>query len=233
MRVTAGRERARTLSLTNVRVPRDGAAAGSVLDIATASIAPGEAVALVGSSGAGKTTLLDVIAGLVVPAEGAVTWGGQPVSALGETRRDLWRRAHLGFVFQNVQLVPELTARDNVLLPFLFGSWRVAAAGRQRGFDLLSALGLGDGAQRAGRLSRGEAQRVAVARALVTAPPLILADEPTASLDRANARLVGDLLLDDARRRGTTLIVATHDPDLVPRFDRSLHLAAGRLIGAP
>jgi putative ABC transport system ATP-binding protein len=233
MRVTTGRERARTLALTNVRVPRDGGGDGSVLDIVAASVAPGEAVALVGSSGAGKTTLLDVIAGLVVPAEGAVTWDGQPVSALGETRRDLWRRAHLGFVFQNVQLVPELTARDNVLLPFLFGGWRVGAPDRQRGLDLLSALGLGDGEQRASRLSRGEAQRVAVARALVTAPPLVLADEPTASLDRANASLVGSLLLDDARRRGATLIVATHDPDLVPRFDRTLTLTAGRLVGAP
>lgn len=223
----------RPLTLTGVRVPRDGrsAAAPPVLDIYSAAIAAGEVVALLGTSGAGKTTLLDVIAGLTVPSSGAVRWGDDVVSALGETRRDLWRRAHVGFVFQNVQLIPELSARDNVLLPFRFGSWRIDGAAMERGARLLAALGLGSGAQSAGRLSRGEAQRVAVARALVAEPPLVLADEPTASLDRDNAALVGELLLADARRRGATLIVATHDQDLVRRFDRTMRLVAGRIGG--
>jgi putative ABC transport system ATP-binding protein len=224
----------RPLTLTAVRVPRDGrsAAATPVLDIDGAAIAAGEIVGLLGTSGAGKTTLLDVIAGLTVPASGTVRWGDEVVSALGETRRDLWRRAHVGFVFQNVQLIPELSARDNVLLPFRFGNWRIDGAAMQRGATLLAALGLGSGSQSAGRLSRGEAQRVAVARALVAQPPLVLADEPTASLDRDNASLVGDLLLSDARRRGATLIVATHDQDLVRGFDRTMQLVAGRIGGA-
>ena len=234
---TAGPEQAvrlaQALDLCGVRVRRDGRGDGGppVLDIAAATVAPGETVALVGPSGAGKTTLLDVIAGLTVPDAGGVSWGGTPVSGLAETRRDLWRRAHVGFVFQSVQLVPELSARDNVLLPFLFGGWRVAAADERRGRALLAELGLGDGSQRAGRLSRGEAQRVAVARALAGAPPLVLADEPTASLDRDNAERVADLLLADARRRGATLIVATHDSTLVRRLGRTVALVAGRIAG--
>jgi putative ABC transport system ATP-binding protein len=202
-----------------------------VLDIESARIGAGEIVGLLGSSGAGKTTLLDVIAGLTVPESGTVRWGDDIVSAFGETRRDMWRRAHVGVVFQNVQLIPELSARDNVLLPFRFGNWRIDAAAMRRGAVLLAALGLGSGSQSAGRLSRGEAQRVAVARALIAEPPLVLADEPTASLDRDNAGLVGELLLADARRRGATLIVATHDQDLVRRFDRTMRLVAGRIGG--
>jgi ABC-type lipoprotein export system ATPase subunit len=220
------------LRLEGIRVEhRDAGGVRSVgLAIDRLVVAPGEVVALTGPSGAGKSTFLELVSGLRRPDAGRVLWGESEVSAFGEAAREAWRRRCVGFVFQDFHLVAELSILDNVLLPQSFAGFRVPTAARSRAADLIAAAGLPDARRRAGLLSRGEQQRVAVARALLADPPLLIADEPTASLDPATGAAIADLILAAARARGATLLMASHDPLLTARADRILRLEAGHLV---
>jgi putative ABC transport system ATP-binding protein len=192
------------------------------------SVAAGEIVALMGRSGSGKSTLLNVIAGIDQPDEGSISVGGTEVTTLAERARTLYRRRQIGFVFQFFNLLPTLTVAENVLLPL-----ELLGRGRQGGPQvaaLLGAVGLGDrGAAFPDRLSGGEQQRVAVARALVHEPALVLADEPTGALDGETGRMVLALLVDLARKAGRTMILATHSAEVARAADRVLVLDSGRL----
>lgn len=201
-----------------------------VLDIPKLRLAGGERVALTGPSGSGKTTLINALTGLERASEGTVTWYGTEIGALGETGRDRWRAAQVGLVMQDFHLFAGLSALDNVLLPSRLAfrrlpQERLAEAGR-----LLARVGLGDRlGQKVETLSRGQMQRVAVARALVGRPRILVADEPTASLDAEAGAEVAALLLELAGEAGATLIVASHDPRLIGRLSRVWRLDAGRL----
>jgi ABC-type lipoprotein export system ATPase subunit len=195
-----------------------------VLDIPEFAVPPGAHIGLRGPSGSGKTSLLHLIAGLIVPSTGTVAWGATELSALPAASRDRWRLATLGFVFQDFHLIPELDILANITLPATFSSWRVARAEQERAAAFAARMGLVDLRRRTGVLSRGEQQRVAIARAICRRPALILADEPTASLDAANADEVGALLVDAANEVGATLICATHDAALLTRLKRRLDI---------
>ncbi len=187
----------------------------------------GERVAIVGPSGSGKTTLLSLVAGILLPDRGEVRVGDETVSRLGEAARRRFRIDRIGQVFQAFELLDYLTVAENVLLPRIIDK----AAGplseaRQRAAELLDSVGLGDKAnERPARLSHGERQRVAVCRAMLNRPGLILADEPTGNLDQANKQNVVDLLIRQAEAHGSTLLMVTHD--------RSLLAAFGRVIDFP
>ena len=171
----------------------------------------------------------DVLAGLVTANAGAVTFKDRDIGKLSESRRDRWRRETIGFVFQDFQLVPELSIAENILLPLRFDAWRATAAQRLWLRELGRSVGLDDLAPRAAALSRGEQQRVALARALIRRPAVILADEPTASLDADNAARAADLLIATARRSGASLLVVSHDAMLLARMPTVWRLADGRL----
>ena len=201
-----------------------------ILDHLSLTLGDGAAIAIAGPSGAGKTTLLHAIAGLVRPVQGRVLWDGQAISHLPESRRDRWRRETVGMVFQNFHLIGELSALDNILVPFTFDQTMIRTEQRQAARALAATIGLVNLAVRAQSLSRGEQQRVAIARALIRKPKLLLADEPTASLDGVNAAAVGDLLLSAARETGAMLVVATHDQALLARIPRHLRVEAGQAV---
>jgi putative ABC transport system ATP-binding protein len=199
------------------------------LDGVTVDIAAASSVAITGVSGCGKSTLLGLIAGLEAPSAGRVTIDGEDVSGMSERARAQLRRRRLGLVFQSDNLQPFLTALENVGLQLALGG---AADGHDRCMELLVDLGLGDQADKLpDQLSGGQRQRVAVARALVHRPSLILADEPTGSLDAGNAAAIVDLLRGAQREAGTTLVVVTHDPQVAAAMDRILTLRDGRLVG--
>jgi putative ABC transport system ATP-binding protein len=206
-----------------------GRPAGRILDAVECVLEPGAVVAVTGPSGAGKTTLLHAVAGLLRPQVGAVWWGDMNVTALEEAQRDRWRRDTVGLVFQEFQLFAELNALDNILLPVGFDHWRTPDAWRRRASELAARVGLDGRRLRAGLLSRGEQQRVAIARALMRGPRLLLADEPTASLDADTGVHVADLLIEAARGARTSLFIVSHDPAVLARADRVYRLAAGRL----
>lgn len=203
---------------------------GFRLSIPALRIESGERVAVVGASGTGKTTLLNLVAGIAVPGRGTVTVGGTTVSALTDRRRRAFRNARIGFVFQNFALLDYLTARGNILYPYRIGAGqRIDAAARSRAEDLAEACGIGDKLDRhPSALSQGEQQRVAICRALITRPDLVLADEATGNLDPATKVQILDLLFDQADRAGATLLAVTHDHDLLPRFDRIIDFATFR-----
>ncbi len=205
---------------------QEGEAERIVLSGASARIASGTFAALFGRSGSGKSTLLNLIAGIDLPTSGRVLLGDLDLTALSERERTLARRRRIGFVFQQFNLIPTLTVGENVQLPMdLVGT---KDAGRVQ--QLLGDVGLADRADAyPDKLSGGEQQRVAVARALAHDPDLILADEPTGNLDRSTADRVLDLLHDLARDRGKTLLVVTHDPAIALRADRVLSLRDGTL----
>lgn len=205
---------------------------GAVVSIEALSLTGGSATAIEGPSGAGKSSLLHALAGVERPAEGTVRWGAEDLWRLPDPARDGWRRKRLGLVFQDMHLLDGLSALDNVLLPLLFDHVRAPAALHDRALALLDGLGVAAPGRRAAVMSRGERQRVALARALLRRPAILLADEPTASLDRASAARVGALLLHAATEAGATLIVATHDPALLARLPRRLRLHAGRIEAA-
>jgi lipoprotein-releasing system ATP-binding protein len=188
-----------------------------------------ERIAIMGRSGSGKSTLLHVLGGLDAPSGGTVLVQGKPFSAMGEAERGHVRNATLGFVYQFHHLLPEFTARENVILPQLIhGESTDAAQGRAE--QLLSALGLGARLDhRPAKLSGGEQQRVAVARALANKPPLVLADEPTGNLDEATADKVFAEFLSLVRGEGTAALVATHNERLAARMDRVVRLHEGHL----
>ncbi|WP_082365535.1 ABC transporter ATP-binding protein [Bosea vaviloviae] len=218
---------ARTLRLTGVTLDHRGGDGRPfrVLDLPKLVVAPGEHLGLRGPSGSGKTSILHLIAGLILPGSGTVAWGETEVSALDVSRRDRWRLNTLGYVFQDFHLIPELDVAANITLPASFSSWRIGRAEREHGEALARRMGLTDLSRKAGVLSRGEQQRVAIARALSRRPALILADEPTASLDAAHAEEVGTLLVEAAREAGATLICASHDSGLLARMERCIDIA--------
>ena len=187
-----------------------------------------ETAAIVGASGSGKSTLLSIMAGLDTPSRGTVWLAGQDLFTLDEDARAQWRARHLGFVFQSFQLLSHLTAWENVMLPLeLAGMVGARSAAR----EILERVGLGQRLNHTPRvLSGGEQQRVALARAFVVQPAILLADEPTGSLDHATGTQVMELMLDLNRERGTTLVLVTHDPLLAARCDRRLHIDAGQLV---
>ncbi len=201
-----------------------------VLRGASATFGRGQLVVLMGRSGSGKSTLLNLIAGIDLPSQGSVTIDGVPLSRLGERQRTLFRRDHIGFVFQSFNLLPTLTVAENLLLPLeLKGSvGRDAAAAAMA---ILDEVRLADrAASFPDRLSGGEQQRLAVARALIHNPLLVLADEPTGNLDLETGLEVLDLLDRFTRRAGKTMLMVTHSPEVVGIADRVLHIEAGRLV---
>jgi putative ABC transport system ATP-binding protein len=199
----------------------------TVVDGVDLAVERGESVAILGPSGSGKSTLLALMAGLDRPDEGEVWLDGQPVHALSEDKLALLRRHRVGFVFQSFQLLANLTARENVLLPLELLD--VPDAGR-RADALLAAVGLAErGHHYPSQLSGGEQQRVAVARAFSPRPALLLADEPTGNLDSATGRRLLDTLAELRAAEGTTLVLVTHDPAVAGRADRRIHLQDGRV----
>ena len=193
-------------------------------------VARGEVVALAGPSGSGKTTLLNLLGGLDVPDEGTVLLEGRDLGGLGEGERTLLRRHRFGFVFQTFNLVPVLSARENVEYP-LWIAGVPAGERRRRGEEALASVGLAErGSHRPDQLSGGERQRVAIARALVHRPLAVLADEPTGNLDSTNGQLVLDLLLRWNEQSGATLLVATHDPAILARLPRRVRLRDGVVV---
>ena len=196
---------------------------------ATLAAAPGEILAVMGPSGSGKSTLLHCLAGILVPAKGEIWFDGQRVDTMNEKQRSTLRRERFGFVFQFGQLVPELTAEENVALPLLLGGARRPAA-LHAARTWLERLGLdGLGHRRSGELSGGQAQRVALARALVTEPKMLFADEPTGSLDSLTGEQVMNLLVTSAREQGTTVILVTHEPRVAAYADREVIVRDGRV----
>ena len=193
------------------------------------TLAPGQTLGIRGASGAGKTTLLHCLAGIEPVSAGSIRWGGQEISSLSPSALTRWRQQHLGLVFQDFHLVEGLSALDNVLLPASFSAWRPASILRERADALLKRVDIGSPGRPAELLSRGERQRVAVARALLFEPRIVLADEPTASLDPENRHTVSRLLLDLAREHGATLIVISHDTALLEQLDGQLELRDGAL----
>jgi ABC-type lipoprotein export system ATPase subunit len=191
-------------------------------------IAPGSSLAVVGPSGCGKSTLLALIGGLEVPTHGRVLVGGQAISALPERERARLRREEFGFLFQSHDLLPFLTGAENVVLQVALTD-AVDAGGRCR--RLLELLGLSEEAGKLpDQLSGGQRQRIALARALIQAPRVILADEPTGELDTASAATVIDLLLTAQQDLQSTLVVVTHDPRVAARMDRVIQLSDGRIV---
>ena len=199
----------------------------TILDDVSLSLQARTSVAIVGASGSGKSTLLGIIAGLDVPSEGTVRLAGTDLFALDEDRRAAVRAARVGFVFQSFQLMGHLTALENVMLPLELQGRRDA---RRAATEMLGRVGLGQRLNHTPRLmSGGEQQRVALARAFVVEPAVLLADEPTGSLDFATGETVMKLMFDLNRERGTTLVLVTHDRGIAARCDRQVRIEAGRV----
>jgi putative ABC transport system ATP-binding protein len=194
------------------------------------ALAPKETAAIVGASGSGKSTLLSIIAGLDTPTRGTVRLGGEDLFAIDEDARAALRARRVGFVFQSFQLLGNLTALENVMLPLELAGHKGA---RQQAADMLARVGL---SQRLGHypkvLSGGEQQRVALARAFVVQPEILLADEPTGSLDHATGQTIMDLMFELNAERGTTLVLVTHDKGIAAKCQRCITIDAGRIAAA-
>lgn len=199
------------------------------LDLPSLSLAAGETAALVGPSGSGKTTFINIVTGMERAGSGRVAWNDENIAGLPEGGRDRWRARNVGLVMQDFHLFPGLSAEANVLLPQRLSHLRLPAGMQPRARELLARVGIQRPEQLVGTMSRGQMQRVAVARALVGRPGLIVADEPTASLDAESGAAVADLLVELAQEAGSTLIVASHDSRLIQRMGRTLRLENGRL----
>ncbi|MBW7469546.1 ABC transporter ATP-binding protein [Marinobacter sp. M216] len=199
----------------------------TILQGVSLEINRGESVAIVGRSGSGKTTLLGLLAGLDTPSDGTVELDGSVISKLTEDERAKLRARRVGFVFQSFQLLPALTARENVMLPLELAGMESPEA---RARELLERVGLGERLNHTPRqLSGGEQQRVAIARAFASDPVILFADEPTGNLDNRTGQSVSDLLMELNREQGTTLVMVTHDEHLAARCGRQFHIEAGIL----
>lgn len=218
------------LSMREVRkVYQSGDSNVVALDHATLDLGNDEIVALVGPSGSGKTTLLSIAGGLLSPTEGTVVVAGEDISTYGAKKLTDFRRLNVGFVFQSVNLVPFLTARENLLVVAEL-SRREMRGARERADLLLGELGLGHRLTNLpGQLSGGERQRVAIGRALMNEPGLILVDEPTSALDTKMGEQVMELIVDEVKRRSTAAVIVTHDPRMTRYADRSLEIVDGRI----
>ncbi len=204
-----------------------GASQVHVLKDISLEIGSGESVGIVGPSGSGKSTLLMVTAGLEMVDSGIVTIAGTEITGKDEDTIAAFRGKNIGIVFQSFHLIPNMTARENVAVPLELAGYSDAL---DRAAEELKAVGLGDRMTHyPGELSGGEQQRVAIARALAPAPAIMIADEPTGNLDHATGRMVADLLFTEADKRGTTLLLVTHDPNLADRCARQVALRSGRI----
>jgi putative ABC transport system ATP-binding protein len=202
----------------------------SILHDLSFQIKRGESVAIVGTSGSGKSTLLSLLAGLDLPSSGQIDLMGQPLNLLDEDGRARLRGQYVGFVFQSFQLLPHLTALENVMLPLEMANAPQLEA-RQLALDWLEKVGLSARANHFPKtLSGGEQQRVALARAFINKPAILFADEPTGSLDEASGNRVIELLFELNQQNSSTLVLVTHDPALAARCDRQLSLQGGRLV---
>jgi putative ABC transport system ATP-binding protein len=211
------------------KVVDDASGPLTILHNISVSVPAGETLAIVGASGSGKSTLLSLLAGLDVPSEGDVRLCGQSLFELDEDARAAHRACHVGFVFQSFQLIAHLSALENVMLPLELRGDRQA---RAKASAMLERVGLGQRLQhRPALLSGGEQQRVALARAFVVHPDILMADEPTGSLDHATGQAIMDLMFELNRESGTTLVLVTHDAEIARRCHRQIRINAGQLSG--
>lgn len=216
------------ITVTDVRFGYS--AGGFRLHIPSFTLHEGERVAVVGPSGSGKTTMLNLIAGLLQPDSGQIDVAGTQVTGLTDAARRRFRASQIGFVFQDFALLDYLSARQNILYPYrITNVLKLDAAARARADDLAQACGIGDKLDRhPAQLSQGEQQRVAICRALVTQPKLILSDEATGNLDPESKARILDLLFEQGRKAGASVLAVTHDHELLPRFERVLDFAQFR-----
>jgi putative ABC transport system ATP-binding protein len=223
------RTQASSVSCRNVtRIVRSGDSQLTIVDDVSLTIERSSALAIVGRSGSGKSTLLGLMAGLDRPSRGSIQLDGRAIENMSEDELSRLRRDHVGFVFQSFELLGDLTARENVLLPLELK--RVSDAA-ERCDALLASVGLSTRAHHyPSQLSGGEQQRVALARAFSSRPSVLFADEPTGNLDAETGEHILSLLLELRARAGTTLVAVTHDPRVAERFDRVVRLAAGRIV---
>jgi putative ABC transport system ATP-binding protein len=216
--------------LVRVYGEKAGASARTVaLNGVDLDVRPAESLAIMGPSGSGKTTLLHVLGGILRPTQGTVHHGGKDLASLSDARRTALRRSDFGFVFQDGQLLPELSALENVILPrMLAGTSRRAASSEARGWlDRLGLAGMHD--RRPGQLSGGQAQRVAIARALAGNPSVVFADEPTGALDQTTGQTVLQVLIEATRTAGASLVMVTHDPKVASVCERTIAMQDGRI----
>ena len=233
MELPMARESAPLVEIANiVKSFREGERARAVFRGTSLAVGEGEWVFLLGRSGSGKSTLLNLISGIDLPDRGDVTVAGTTLTRLSERERTLFRRRHIGFVFQFYNLIPTLTVAENVLLPLELAG-ELTTENRARAHDLLDGIGLGDrGGSYPDRLSGGEQQRVAIARALIHRPALVLADEPTGNLDAETGRQVLDLFQRLLRQNGTTVVLVTHSGEVARLADRVMTIRDGQLVEA-
>lgn len=209
---------------------KDGKTTINVLDQIDFEINHGQSIAIMGASGAGKSTLLQLLGGLDVPTSGKVMLKGHDVANLSQKQRGLYRNKYLGFIYQFHHLLPEFSALENVMMPLLIAKQSKKQA-KQKALVLLEEVGLSDRVKhRPGQLSGGERQRTAIARAMVTSPACILADEPTGNLDEATAFVVIELMLELTQQQNNGMIVVTHDKRLAKRMDKTYELTGGKLV---